>query len=272
MDSKLRKTDPVRVIALSTLLIVASLFLPAPEILKNLGQRPLKPDALHVLFIGNSFTSGGNMPTLVESLSLGSKREIDSEMIAPGGVTLYQHVNSPQTAAKLKERHWDVVVLQDCSTCTLEYSKWFSWEVTEMVKQVRAVGSTPLLYMTWADLGKDSDQNTITAAYLSIGKGLNVEVVPVGIAWQHAAPLLPRGTLHASDGHHPSLPGALLTAYMFLQYFQKDAEQPIDVEVQAPSETIYELLFPFSLRYAPTELAAKLRSVAQETWTDFEKK
>lgn len=272
MDSQRRKSDPVRVLALSILLLVAALFLPVPEHLRNLQQRSLSSDAMHVLFIGNSFTSGGNMPALVEALSRGARKEIDTEMIAPGGVTLYQHVSNEQTAAKLKQRKWDFVVLQDCSTCTLEFPKWFPWEVTEMVKQVRAVGSTPLLYMTWSDLGKDSDQNTITAAYLSIGKELDVEVVPVGIAWQRAAPLLPRGTLHASDGHHPSLPGALLTAYMFLQYFQKDAEQPIDVEVQAPSETIYELLFPFSLRYAPTDLAAKLRSVAQETWTDFEKK
>lgn len=73
------------------------------------------PRTVHVLFIGNSLTYFNQMPltfkAMVEASTPGVKLDVMS--VAPNGVMLRDHWMSPWTQARLREKHWDYVVLQE---------------------------------------------------------------------------------------------------------------------------------------------------------------
>jgi hypothetical protein len=78
---------------------------------------------VRVLFIGNSYTFFNEMPSIFGNLSahLASPVRVVTEMVAPGGSSLFQHANLTlpmgiATAAALSTPEgWDYVVLQDQS-------------------------------------------------------------------------------------------------------------------------------------------------------------
>lgn len=220
---------------------------------------------LRVLFIGNSFTSGGNLPRLVEELSIETSRPIDTEMVAPGGVYLAWHAENPATLEKLGSGKWDYVVLQDCSTCPLDYRDSFRAGVKEMVKKARNVRATPLLFMTWADLHKQGDIEVLAREYSELGTELDVGVVPVGLAWKSAVARLGGTSFFEPDGHHASLTGALLSSYVFLGVLQKNSDQPTRVRLRKSPELVYHLLFPIYQAYADESQAQSLKQIAAQT-------
>lgn len=93
-------------------LVAAATALPAAS------NRPVR-----VLFIGNSYTFFNDLPHMFGNLSLHLRQpvEVDTEMVAPGGSSLFQHGNlslpmGQATAAALAEPGgWDFVMLQDQS-------------------------------------------------------------------------------------------------------------------------------------------------------------
>jgi hypothetical protein len=89
---------------LSFLLICAAFLLPVKA-----------QDTLRVLFLGNSYTSFNNLPTLVQSMatSAGKTMIVDNNM--PGGFTISQHLNDPTSLAKINAGNWDYVVIQEQS-------------------------------------------------------------------------------------------------------------------------------------------------------------
>jgi len=208
-----------RILFLIIALIVASGFLPYPESVLSwtrarAGQR--------ILMIGNSFTFGEDMPRLLETLLANANAPAEIQVVAPGGRYLEWHSENPITLAVLNESQWDLVILQDCSTCPLDYKRLFARGVRKMVKLVKEVGAIPLLFMTWADKGKESDLEIISAEYLRMGKELGVEVVPVGEVWDATLKKDSSIPLHADDSHHASKIGALLTAYVFAFFLTQD--------------------------------------------------
>ncbi len=253
----------VRIAIYIFLIFFFSLFLPCDPRLESLVYGQISPSALQVLFVGNSFTYGRNMPALVEFLSMSTDRPIKAEMAVKGGVYLRWHVEQEATRKRIAERQWDFVVLQDCSNCPLDYFPYFEAGVEEMVKYVRKTGNTPVLFMTWADRGHLNDQQKISQAYLDIGKRLNVEVVPVGIAWERAQKQFPDIVLHDKDNHHAGDYGALLTAYVFIRFFGGNLQHPFG-KVRLPARYLFHLILPEIKEYADSITARKLWSIAED--------
>jgi hypothetical protein len=71
---------------------------------------------LKVLFIGNSYTGVNDLPSMVDALSeAGGGRKIEAHRHLVGGCTLERHVKETGAIDKIRERNWDVVVLQEQS-------------------------------------------------------------------------------------------------------------------------------------------------------------
>src|ERR1700754_2866691 len=72
-------------------------------------------NAIHVLFIGNSLTYYNEMPQtfrrIVEATTPGI--HVDVRYVAGDGLMLEDHWKSKWTQARLRERAWDYVVLQE---------------------------------------------------------------------------------------------------------------------------------------------------------------
>jgi hypothetical protein len=71
---------------------------------------------LEVLFIGNSYTDVNDLPSLAAGLAeAAGGRKIEMGQHVVGGYTIEQHVNDKKAFEKIREKKWDVVVLQDHS-------------------------------------------------------------------------------------------------------------------------------------------------------------
>ena len=72
-----------------------------------------QPDS--ILFIGNSYTYGNNMSAIFDNLAKSAGDTFYVERIAKGGYTLESHVTDANHVAKILERKWNYVFLQDQS-------------------------------------------------------------------------------------------------------------------------------------------------------------
>lgn len=202
---------------------------------------PVDPDrSLHLLFIGNSFTLGGPVPTLVDLLA-NEAGWPDPEVAysAFGGETLQGHRARPETLALVDRGGWDVVVLQELSTRPTDAlgdpqrfkddATWFHDRVHASSPSARVV-----LYETWAreaahpyypvsfrdpaEMQAQLRTHYRDAAFTWIPAHAaapalpSPELAPVGDAWERhllqPAPL----RLHAADDYHAAETGQYLNA------------------------------------------------------------
>lgn len=202
-------------------------------------------EPVRVLFLGNSYTQVNDLPGLLEQLAASLGHTVETDRNTPGGNTLGvpqgnngQHVTNAVSLGKIAGGGWDAVVLQDQSTMPTIQAALDTYTrpaVLSLEADVRAASpdARVVLYMTWGRengggpfcLGSscspafadfDAMQASLAAAYTSLAEtAVDVEVAPVGLAWQrHLAGSQP-ADLFAGDGSHPSLAGSYLAACVF---------------------------------------------------------
>jgi len=117
----------------------------------------LKADTpLNILFIGNSFTNGGPIPTVVQSIAADAGwASPNVTNAAVNSMALSYHRTSAATLAAIDSGGWDYVVLQEYSTKPTDNvgpASGFKDEATFLYDRVKA--SSPaaqiILYETWA--------------------------------------------------------------------------------------------------------------------------
>jgi hypothetical protein len=175
---------------------------------------------LKVLFVGNSYTYGYNLPHIVSLISEETSTLLNTRKSVIGGATLKQHWMGQRDLVSRKliaEGDFDVVVLQGFSMSaintpdtTLKYMKLFS-------EYIRSFGAEPCLYNTWAREKVPQYQSEIDEMYRHASVENNAIRVPVGSAWELAMELRPTVDLFTSDGSHPNELGTLLTASVFVR-------------------------------------------------------
>lgn len=239
----------------------------------DMARAPFDPriEPMHVLFIGNSFTHQGPVPTLVEELATAAGWPTPYvTFVAPGGKSLAYHRENPDTLNAVDAGGWHAVVLQDFSTrptddagdpeAFKQDALWFFERVQASSPDARVV-----LYMTWARHpdhsfypGTFSDPDAMQdqlathyrdAANRVIPEGSAhpnaaslVEVSPVGEVWRHQlsgdAPL----RLHDTDNYHANTQGRwlnALTLYATL-YHRRVLDLPISELELATRQKLYE--------------------------------
>lgn len=81
--------------------------------------------------------------------------------------------------------------------------------------EIRSVGATPMLYLTWARKATPEDQGALNYAYMRVAKDTGAQAAPVGIAWERVRKQKPFLELFYEDGSHPSAAGSYLAACTF---------------------------------------------------------
>ncbi len=170
---------------------------------------------VRMLFIGNSFTTKNDLPTLLSAIAKAGKGiTIESKIISAGGASLRRHWNAGATST-ITGAKWDYVVFQEQSTLPIKNSNRFHENVREFVPAMKESGAKMVLFMTWARKKEPENQSLLTDSYNKIGKELGVSVVPVGTAWQKLVAKHDKPVLHAADGSHPTMAGSYLAACTF---------------------------------------------------------
>ena len=194
---------------------------------------------LKILFIGNSFTNQGPVPSVVRSLALDAGwAGPDVTNVAVDGETLSFHSTNANTLAAIDQGGWDYVVLQEYSTKPTDNAgdpAGFKADATFLYDRVKA--SSPaahiILYETWArhedhDIypGTFTDRTQMQTQLIThyhdcvenyipanstFAVKTDVRLAPAGEAW-HANYLDQNLMLHGSDLYHASSLGQYLNS------------------------------------------------------------
>lgn len=197
--------------------------LPHPE------QPIKKTDELQVLFIGNSYSF--DVPKMFREIAEKNGNKVRVARCTHGGWTLAKHAKHAPTLRKLRERQWDIVVIQDFSMNGAYLERRRRKEmypfVEFFVNEARAIGARPMLYQTWGRRdgqsglkGDDFYQMNarIREAYSRAAQlAGGVEIVPVGDVWEEEFRKGNGPKLYVEDGSHPSAFGNRVSAEVFYQ-------------------------------------------------------
>jgi hypothetical protein len=214
----------------------------------HVGDPPLK-----VLFVGNSYTSVNDLPSLVVALAEAAGQRVETDQYLIGGYAFEQHARDEKALDKIRERKWDVVVLQEQSVQPILNQESMHKYARILHEEISKQGAKTLFYLTWArqDIPqmqeganpavspgyaramyqmagaqatdyqawcKQHDRGLtggLDGAYFDIAKNLNAAVAPVGMAWKKALVADPALVLHQSDKSHPNPTGSYLAACVF---------------------------------------------------------
>jgi hypothetical protein len=106
---------------------------------------------LKVLFVGNSYTSVNDLPSMVVGLAEvagGRKIEVDRHFV--GGCTLEKHAKDQKAIDKIRAAKWDVVVLQEHSLRPVIDRQAMHEYARLLDAEIRKQGAKTVFYLTWA--------------------------------------------------------------------------------------------------------------------------
>lgn len=182
-----------------------------------------------VLFVGNSFTYYNNSlhnhyRELVAAASPSQDYAGIVRSLTISGGYLPEHAGLPALVAS---ESWDVVVLQGYSTGPIgtETASPFRDAAREFVGVIRDSGARPAFFMTWAYMGKPEMMALLDQAYTNIGRELDAQVVPVGLAFERVTLERPDLKLRIADRKHPTLAGTYLAACTFYAALRGESPQ-----------------------------------------------
>lgn len=168
---------------------------------------------LKILFIGNSHTYYNDMPQLV-------KRRFDEEgyychvtMLAHPAWFLAQHVEEPEAKFNILYGGYDYVVLQEHAHPFGPEEKFFN-AVRTLAGWIIEAGSTPVIYLTWAQRNEPEAQLRMTIAHKKIAEETGSLLAHVGDNWCDYIKSWPDLEMYDEDGAHASPAGSDFAAKM----------------------------------------------------------
>jgi hypothetical protein len=213
--------------------------------------------------MGREYSSGSServartidLPALIVGLAdAAGGRKIETGERLVGGYTLEQHVKDTKAVEKIREKKWDVVVLQEHSLQAILHREAMFKYAQALDEEIRKQGAKTVLYLTWArqhipQMQDGADPATspdyaramyqmsgaakstgfeqwcerhktglmggLDGAYFDLAKELHAQLAPVGMAWKKALAADPKLVLHQPDKSHPNPTGSYLAACVF---------------------------------------------------------
>ncbi|MCC2604788.1 hypothetical protein [Planctobacterium marinum] len=193
----------------------------------NSGQPPPTDYQITVLMIGNSHTSTGNLPQLLQN-TLQSYAPDGNILVerAVKSMFLSEHLEDDTTMAHFDERDWDYVVLQAQKYSISRTIEYPTDAAQTFIDKTKAKGGIPILYPEWGQRNLAGEAEYIYGIHHGIAIVAPTCIAPVGFAWDNALRIQPSLSLHASDGNHANSTGAYLTS---LVLFETITAHPADL-------------------------------------------
>lgn len=187
-----------------------------------------KQKSYRVLFIGNSYTYYNELWELFTAVAQDGGYAVQAHYSVRGGAYLEQSLDaadplSRQLQALLDTNRYDVVFLQEQSTCPAVQPARFEAAATALHRLIVQNGARCVLYQTWgrqtgspdlALLGMTNREMTerLRESYEAVGQKLQAAVSPVGTAFFEVHTKYPAIALYDADTTHPALAGSYLAA------------------------------------------------------------
>ncbi|NIF07462.1 T9SS type A sorting domain-containing protein [Chryseobacterium sp. Tr-659] len=199
-----------------------------------------------VFFIGNSYTYANDLPALIKNTAASTGDILDFHSQTPGGSTLQDHANNPNTTAIINQGNWDYVVLQEQSQLPsfpdsqVQAQVYpYALQLSNLIKNSNACGNV-VFYMTWGRKNGDASvcpgwpavctyqgmDDLLYTRYMEMANTNEGLVSPVGKVWRIIREQDPSLELYDQDESHPSYIGSMAAAYTFYTIlFKKDPTQ-----------------------------------------------
>jgi len=192
-------------------------------------------DTTKVLFIGNSFMSFNDLPTLFSQLAQGSGEQVVVASRIPGGASVgdtiqgtFAHMYNPDVYSLIKGDDWDYLFLQDRQSRFAMGRGIFPGDSKVIEGHIKIRDSLlfyhPCAHMAWfAGFGPKNGYppysttgvgliDSIYQNYKYLEDSIGQVIVPIGPAYLRIIADYPSIDLWGPDEEHPSLKGSLLIA------------------------------------------------------------
>jgi hypothetical protein len=190
-----------------------------------------------ILFVGNSFTFYWNLPVQLEKMALEQELYWDVNQSTAGGATLRDHWQGNKelkTKEILSEITFDRVIFQDQSTYPIKHldtTKYYFSKLRSLLPQDTKI----YFYATWnyPDFPVEKivmdDSEKIQSNLKEISKEFsNIEIIPVGRAFDLFSSKYPEINLLTDDAKHPSYNGTYLAACVFFASLSGRSSKGLD--------------------------------------------
>jgi hypothetical protein len=185
-------------------------------------------DSVNVLFIGNSITYVNNMPVMFRDIANNKGKNVSVSMYAPGGTGIVNHFVDNNVFALLRNKTWDIVVIQPGTS----ESQGTSYPVDTTVKRGRVILDSIYNYSPCAKVylyeipyGVPSTstystyfsvQTIIRDSVLKMADSLKLQMLPAGECARAYYSMYQNLLLHNSyNDIHPCAYGSFLIASAF---------------------------------------------------------
>jgi hypothetical protein len=202
------------------------------------------PADYELLFIGNSHSSFNGLPNLVAILiEAGEQGTTANAGLAPGWNFLSDRLNDGVTQQALEARAWTHVFLQAQKYSSTGQYSYSTEAAEEWIRRVKTKNALPIMFPEWPRRGNTEEGQRVYELHRSIALEEPACVAPVGPVWDEFILRYPAIGLHATDGNHSNLKGALLSAYVFYQIISGNPASGISYIAQIDvSEQVQEKL------------------------------
>lgn len=175
------------------------------------SQSPADPNALHVLFIGNSLTYTNDLPAMVAAFAESENRPFVYETIAYPDFTLQGLWNLGDARRALATGQWDFMVMQQGPSSFADHREILLEWSARFAVEARRNGTEPALFMVWPASFSNAFAAVIQV-YTEAAEANNALLLPAGAAWLAAWEENPNVPLYGPDDFHPSENGTYLAA------------------------------------------------------------
>lgn len=173
----------------------------------------LPPNALKVLFIGNSLTRANNLPGIVKALAdSAGGQPLAVQAVVVDGYSLEDHWNRGDAQRSIASQRWDVVVLQQEPSALLSSRANLIEFTGRFDTEIRRVGARTALYMVWPDASRMTAFDSVSTSYRVAAQSVDGLLFAGGDAWTEAWSRDTALPLYSGDGFHPSPTGSYLVA------------------------------------------------------------
>lgn len=216
------------------------------------------PKPLQMLFVGNSLTYVGNLPSVLESLAASNGNPLQADMIVKGGATLTQWLDSGSVPRALAAKHYDYVVLQERGN---DFACGFGPQVCKDSRHalralagiVRTAGAKPILLGTYEP--DTEGAATLVDAEAKAARSTGMPYIAVSNLFVTGMKRYPNADWVRAD-HHPGHALVLLDAVLLYRQLYGTLPPSTSFDVKAP------MYVPGSQFAAPAPLSTPLGNKA----------
>ncbi|MEN3348420.1 MAG: hypothetical protein V7632_2055 [Bradyrhizobium sp.] len=132
----------------------------------------------------------------------------------PNAIGNYSFDDNNNVVFNKLDRLFDAAIMMDCSQCPIHpgLKSVFTEYARKDADIVRAHGTRPIFFMSWAYADKPEMTAQLAEAYTIAGNDNGALVIPAGLAFARAHEKQPELVLHAVDRRHPSVAGTYLAS------------------------------------------------------------